>query len=342
MEPELCIFACQSGKSFAEKTVKELAILFEKSKRTFREGCKDCKPKLSNITVKKFRDGEIYQRLEDNVRGKDVFIFQALQSPGNLTVNENLMELFLLNGVLKLSSAFRITNVIPYHAYARQDRKTKGREGISAKQIAKLIEASGADRMLTMDLHSGQIQGFYDIPVDNLTALPILVNRAKNINKSKNLVVVAPDAGGVARAQKLSELLNAGLAIINKHRPEQNQAEVFGLVGDVKGKDILIVDDMIDTGGTLQEAVNVLRKNGCVNITAYCSHPLLSDPAAERLSQLGIKVVGTDTVYHSENYLKNNKWFAQLSVANIFAEAIFNIHTNRSVSRLMDELQQMG
>jgi len=251
MEHKLCIFSCESGKSFAEKTVKELSKFLEKNEKIV----KDCKTKLSEITTKKFRDGEIYQRLEENVRGKDVFVFQSLQSPGNLSVNENLMELLLLNGVLKLSSAYRITNIIPYHAYARQDRKTKGREGISAKQIAKLIQASGTDRVLTMDLHSGQIQGFYDIPVDNLTALPVLVKHAKQTNKNKNLVVVSPDAGGVARAQKFSELLNAGLAIINKHRPRHGEAETIGLVGEVKDKDVLIIDDMIDSGGTLQEAV---------------------------------------------------------------------------------------
>ncbi len=339
MEHELCILSCQSGRSFAEKTVKELCNVFDKYKKIVKD---DCKIILSSITTKKFNDGEIYQRLEENVRGKDIFVFQSLQSPGNISVNENLMELLLLNGILKLSSTHTITNVIPYQAYGRQDRKTKGREGISAKLIAKLIEASGADRVLTMDLHSGQIQGFYDILVDNLTALPILAKYAKNAHKGKNLVVVAPDAGGVARAQKFSELLNAGLAIINKHRPEQSQAETFGLVGDVQGKEVLIIDDMIDTAGTLQEAVNVLRKHNCGNITAYCTHPLLSNPATERLFKLGVKVVGTDTIYHNENYIKNNKWFTQLSVANIFAEAIFNIHTNRSVSKLMDELQQMN
>lgn len=337
MEHELCIFSCRASSQFAEKAVKELARVFEKNKRLIKVPVK-----LSNITTKIFRDGELYQRLEENVRGKDVFVFQSLQSPGETSVNENLMELLLLNGVIKLSSAFRITNVITYHAYARQDRKTKGREGISAKQVAKLLQASGADRILTMDLHSGQIQGFYDIPVDNLTALPVLAQHAAANYKRNSLVVVSPDAGGVTRAQQCAEILNASIAIINKHRPQQGEAETIGLVGDVQGKDIMIVDDIVDSGGTVQEAVAALHRHGAKNIAVYCTHPLFSEPAVERLSKLGISVVGTDTVMHNGNFLQQNKWFTQLSVANIFAEAIFNIHTNRSVSRLLDELGQMS
>ncbi|MBI2546156.1 ribose-phosphate diphosphokinase [Candidatus Woesearchaeota archaeon] len=336
MEHELCIFSCRASSQFAERAVKELATVFEKHKKLVKNSA----IKMGSITTKTFRDGELYQRLDENVRGGDVFVFQSLQSPGEQSVNENLMELLLLNGVIRLSSAFRITNVIAYHAYARQDRKTKGREGISAKQVAKLLQASGADRILTMDLHSGQIQGFYDIPVDNLTALPVLGQHAAAHHKRNGLVVVSPDAGGVERAKRFADMLGATLAIINKHRPQQGEAEIIGLVGDVAGKDVIILDDIVDSGGTVQEAVAALRKSGAKEISIYCSHPLFSEPAPERLTKLGVAVIGTDTILHNDKFLGQHKWFTQLSVAHIFAEAIFNIHTNRSVSQLLDELHQ--
>ncbi|NLA59066.1 MAG: ribose-phosphate pyrophosphokinase [Firmicutes bacterium] len=280
--------------------------------------------------VKRFRDGEINIRIMETVRGADVFVVQPTSAP----TDTHLVELLIMIDAFKRASAKEIAAVIPYYGYARQDRKTQPRDPISAKLVANLLTAAGADRVLTMDLHAGQIQGFFDIPVDNLRAMPILANYFRE-KQLEDIVVVSPDVGGVSRAREFANRLNCGLAIVDKRRPEPNKAEAVNVIGDIEGKTAIIVDDIIDTAGSMVEAVRVLIDRGAREVYACCSHPVLSPPATERLAASPVKeVVVTDSIPLSpEKQLDKIK---VLSVAPLFGEAIRRIFEELPVSKLFD------
>lgn len=283
---------------------------------------------LGDIEVKSFSDREVYVKINENVRGKDVFVVQSTCPPAN----ESLMELLIMIDAFQRASARRITAVIPYYGYARQDRKDQPRVPITAKLVANLITVAGADRVLTIDLHAGQIQGFFDIKVDHLFAAPIFVDYFKK-KRFDDLVVLSPDVGGVRRARAYARRLNASLAIVDKRRPMANEAQVLHIVGEVKGKHVLIVDDMIDTGGTMIAAMEVLKERGAEEIYASCSHPVLSGDVCDRIERSSLKeLVVTDTIPLRENR-KVGK-IRVLSVASLLGEAIRRIHENRSVSSL--------
>ena len=281
--------------------------------------------------VNRFNNGEIQVMIDESVRGKEVFILQPTSQP----VNENLMELLIMVDAFKRASAKHITAVIPYYAYARQDRKTRGREPISAKLVANLLVTAGVTRVVTMDLHAGQIQGFFDIPVDHLPAAPILAEYIKT-KKLENVVVVSPDLGGVTRARSLADRLNAELAIIDKRRPEPGVAEVMHLIGDVQGKTAVMIDDIVDTAGSLTEAAKALKKFGAIDVYACCTHPVLSDPAVERIANSEIKeLIVTNTIPLPK--VKKHEKITVLSVAPILGEAIVRIFSELSVSKLFDK-----
>lgn len=283
---------------------------------------------LGDIIITDFSDGEIYTQIKENIRGADVFIIQPTCQPGN----NNLMELLIMIDTFKRASAERITAVIPYYGYARQDRKVQPRVPITAKLVANLLTAVGTDRVLTMDLHAGQIQGFFDIPVDNLFATTVMIDYIKKMNL-KNLVVVSPDAGGVERARAFAKRLNTSLGIIDKRREEKNVSKVMNIVGDVKDKNVLLVDDMADTAGTLTESVNALKENGTRDVYACCTHPVLSGPAIERISKSPLKeLIVTNTIPLGEK--AQCKKIKVLSVAQLLGEAIIRIHEGTSVSSL--------
>ncbi len=285
-----------------------------------------CERELTN-----FSDGEIFAQIKENVRGSDVFVIQSTSS----NVNDNLMELLIMIDAIKRASAKRITAVIPYFGYARQDRKVQSRTPITAKLVADLITASGADRVLTMDLHAGQIQGFFGIPVDHLYASPILTEYVKN-KKYENLVVFSPDAGGVERARAYAKVLNTGLGIIDKRREAKNVAEVVHIIGEVEGLDVMIVDDMVDTAGTLTESVNALLNAGANSVSACATHAVLSGPATERLEKSGIKELIISNSINIDSKVKKCDKIVSLSVAGLFGEAIQRIHTETSVSSLFE------
>lgn len=279
--------------------------------------------------VKRFSDGEIQIEIDENVRTKDVFVIQSTSDP----VNDNLIELLLMIDALKRSSARSITAVIPYYGYARQDKKVAPRVPISAKLIADIMATAGATRVITMDLHAGQIQGFFDMPVDNLFAAPVLLDYIRS-NFNDNLVVVSPDAGGVERARAFAKRLNAGLAIIDKRRSAPNEAKAMAVIGDVEGQTVVIQDDMIDTAGTLTEAVNVLIENGAKTVHACCTHPVLSGPAVDRIIESPItSVVVTDTIPLSGKAKACGK-IKVLSIADLVGEAIIRSFTGASVTSL--------
>jgi ribose-phosphate pyrophosphokinase len=282
-----------------------------------------------NAELRRFSDGEIYFQILENVRGMDVFVVQPTSQP----VNDNLIELLVMIDAFKRSSARRITAVMPYYGYARQDRKDKPRVPISAKLVADLLGASGASRVLTMDLHAGQIQGFFDIPVDHLFAAPVLVDYIIR-KKLGKLTVVSPDAGGVERARAYAKRLGADLAIVDKRRVEANVAEVMNVIGDVDGRDVVVVDDMIDTAGTLVQTVKALRDNGARHIFAAASHAVLSGPAIERIMSTDelSEVIVTDTIPLSRE--KQVSKIMVLSVASLLGQAIRSIHEETSVSSL--------
>lgn len=285
---------------------------------------------LGAAEVKRFSDGEISVAIGENVRGTDVFIIQPTCFP----VNENLMELLIMIDALRRASARRITAVIPYYGYARQERKTRGREPISAKLVANLLVQAGARRILAMDLHAGAIQGFFDIPVDHLPGVPILAQyyRGKGL---ENVVVVSPDVGGVTRARDLAERIGAEIAIIDKRRPAPNVAVIMNIIGQVAGKTAILIDDIIDTAGTITQAAEALLDKGAKEVYACCTHPVLSGPAVERLNQSPLReVVVTNTIP-----LPPDKQVAKikvLSVAPLLGEAIIRIHQDLSVSKLFD------
>jgi ribose-phosphate pyrophosphokinase len=284
---------------------------------------------LSQAIVTTFSDGEIRVRIEENVRGGDVFLIQSCCHP----VNTSIMELLLMLDAVKRSSASRITAVIPYYGYGRQDRKDQPRVPISAKLIADLLTAAGANRILTMDLHAGPIQGFFDIPVDHLYAMPILLDYIKKQQVS-DMIIVSPDAGGVERARAFAKRLNSSLAIIDKRRESPNQAEVMNIIGDVKGKHALLFDDMIDTAGTIVQTAQTCLDNGALSVWAGCTHPVLSGPALERLEGSCLReVVVTNTIPLNGKEQHCSKLKA-LSVAPLLGQAILRIHREESVTSL--------
>ena len=288
------------------------------------------KTKLVNSSIRKFSDGEIYVEINENIRGNSIFIVQSSSSPAN----DNLMELLLCIDALKRSSAKNITAVIPYFGYARQDRKVVPRTSISAKLVSNLITKAGADRVVTVDLHAGQIQGFFDIPVDNLFATPIFARHARKKIKSKKIVCVAPDVGGTERARALRKLLNVGLAIVDKRRPKPGQSQVMNVIGDVKGQTCIIVDDIIDSGGTIVNAAKALKEKGAKEVFVYITHGVLSGDAVKKIKNSVIKnLVITDTIDNSEK-IKNVKNIEVLPISGLIGEAIKRISNSTSVSDL--------
>ena len=298
-----------------------------------QEMAKSLGVELGKATVGRFSDGEVTVEVHQNVRARDVFVVQSTCAP----TNENLMELLIMVDALKRASARRITAVIPYYGYARQDRRPRSmRVPISAKVVANLLETVGVERVLTMDLHADQIQGFFDIPVDNIYASPVLLSDLKS-KAYPDLVVVSPDVGGVVRARALAKQLGSDLAIIDKRRPRANVSEVMHVIGEIEGRNCVIMDDMIDTAGTLVKAAEVLKERGAKRVFAYCTHPILSGPAVERIagSQLD-EVVITNTIPLSDA-AKACKKIRQLSVAFLFAETIRRISDGESVTSLFAE-----
>jgi ribose-phosphate pyrophosphokinase len=282
-----------------------------------------------NVNVGTFSDGEIQIEINENVRGTDVFLIQSTCTP----VNNNLMELLILIDAMKRASAERITAVIPYYGYARQDRKAAPRAPISAKLIADLLTTAGANRVLTMDLHAGQIQGFFNIPVDNLYASPIIFKYLKE-KYDNDLVIVSPDAGGVERARSMAKTLDTTIAIIDKRRLKPNEASVMNVIGEIEGKNALILDDMTDTAGTLTQGAKALMERGAKTVSACCIHPVLSGPAVKRINESPLEeLIVTNTIPLSEEAQKSNK-INVLSVAELFAEAIKRISTNDSINSL--------
>ena len=308
-----------------------MKILTGNSNRKLSERIsKYLKNRLINSSVRKFSDGEIYVEINENIRGNSIFIIQSISSPAN----DNLMELLLLIDALKRSSAKNITAVIPYFGYARQDRKVVPRTSISAKLVSNLITKAGADRVVTVDLHAGQIQGFFDIPVDNLFATPIFLRHVKKKLKNKNLICVAPDVGGVERARALGSKLDAGLAIIDKRRPVPGKSKVMNVIGNVKGKICIMVDDIIDSGGTIVNAADALIKRGAKEVHVYVTHGVLSGNAVEKIKKSKIKnLVITDTI-DSSSKLQKVRNIEVLTISNLLSEAIKRISNSTSVSDL--------
>jgi ribose-phosphate pyrophosphokinase len=285
---------------------------------------------LGGAVVKSFSDGEIWVQIEENVRGNDVFVVQPTCTP----VERHLMELILMIDALKRASADRITAVLPYYGYARQDRKDRSRVPISAKVVASMLERAGADRILSLDLHAAQIQGFFDIPVDHLFATSVMIDHFRHNGDLENLIVVSPDAGGVERARAFAKRLEVPLAIIDKRREQPNVAEVMHIIGDVEGRDCLIIDDLIDTAGTLVKASEALLNQGAASVTACATHAVLSGPAVERISQSRLKeVVFSDSIPLRPQAQACGK-IRILSVAGLLARAIQSIHEETSVSSL--------
>jgi ribose-phosphate pyrophosphokinase len=308
---KFCVFTGNSNPDLASKIVEYLGM------------------PLCGAVVKRFSDGEIQIEIDENVRAKDVFVIQSTCHP----VNDNLVELLLMVDALKRASARRITAVIPYYGYARQDKKVAPRVPISAKLIADLLTTAGATRVITMDLHAGQIQGFFNIPVDNLYAAPVLLEYIKS-NFNEGLVIVSPDAGGVERARAFAKRLNAGLAIVDKRRSAPNKAKAMAVIGDVANKTVVIQDDMIDTAGTLTEAVNAIIERGAREVHACCAHAVLSGPAVDRINASPItSVVCTDTIPLNEKAAACSK-IKVLSISSLVGEAIIRSYTGDSVTSL--------
>ena len=313
IESSIMVFSGNANRQLSEGIVRKLNM------------------RLGMATVGRFSDGEIFVEIEENVRGRDVFVVQPTCSP----TNENLMELLVLIDAMRRASAARITAVMPYYGYARQDRRSRSaRVPITARLVADMIGNAGADRALTVDLHADQIQGFFGIPVDNVYASPILLGDVWR-QEYENLIVVSPDVGGVVRARALAKRLgDSDLAIIDKRRPRANVSEIMHIIGDVEGRTCVMVDDLVDTAGTLCHAAEALKKHGAVKVVAYCTHPVLSGPAAKNVSQSVLdELVVTDTIPLSEELMAISK-IRQLSVAEMLAETIRRIAVGESVSSL--------
>ena len=316
---------------FSNDNRRALVFSGRANQKLTEEICKYMDVPLGKTVIRDFSDKEIYVKIEENVRGGDVFVVQSTCFPGNT----NLMELLIMIDALRRASAKRITAVIPYYGYARQDRKNEPRVPITSKLVADLVVTAGADRVLTVDLHAGQIQGFFNIPVDHLFAINVLIDYIKE-QKLKDLIVISPDAGGVERARAYAKRLNSSLAIIDKRRDIPNEAKAMNIIGDVKGKIAFIVDDMIDTAGTLMEATDALLGAGAREVHACCSHPVLSGPAGERIANSPIKTVITTNTIPLNGELEKNSKIKVLSVASLLGEAILRIHQETSVSSLFD------
>jgi ribose-phosphate pyrophosphokinase len=313
LDPNLKVFSLNSNKPLAEEIAKVIGV------------------ELGKCSVTRFSDGEIQINIEESIRGCDVYVIQSTSSP----VNENIMELLIMLDALKRASAKTINVVVPYYGYARQDRKARAREPITAKLVANLLETAGATRMITLDLHAPQIQGFFDIPTDQLMGVPILSEYFKGKELNGDIVVVSPDHGGVTRARKMAERLKAPIAIIDKRRPRPNVAEVMNIVGNIEGKIAILIDDIIDTAGTITLAANALVENGAKEVYACCTHPVLSGPAIERIQNSKIKeLVITNTINLPEE--KRMDKIVELSVAPLIGEAIIRVHEEQSVSTLFD------
>jgi len=312
---DFLVFAGNSNRPLAEGITKRLG------------------QRLGDATVSKFSDGEIFIRINESVRGRDVFLIQSTSAPAEV----HMMEMMIMVDALKRASANSITAVMPYFGYARQDRTTEPRVPITAKLVANLLTTSGIDRIVTMDLHAGQIQGFFDIPVDNLYATPIITGYLKEKGYfGDEYVVLSPDAGGVPRARGYAKILDASLAIIDKRRTGPNVAKAMHVVGDVKGKKVIIIDDMIDTAGTLTEAASAVIEQGAKSVIAAATHGVLSGPALERIINSKLEeVVITDTINSSKEVLNNGK-IKVLSTANLFAESILRIYKKESISSLFN------
>lgn len=292
--------------------------------------CEALSVPLGAARVRRFSDGEVMVEINENVRGRDVYVIQSTCAP----TNDNLMELLVMTDALKRASAATITAVVPYYGYARQDRKAAPRTPITAKLVADLITTSGIDRVVTVDLHAGQIQGFFDIPVDNLYAAPVILNHLKNRFDGQPIVMVSPDAGGTERARAFAKRLECTLAVIDKRRTSPNVAEVMHLIGDVRNKIAIILDDMVDTAGTLTQAAKALRENGATAVYACATHGVLSGPAIERINNSDIaEIVLTDTIPLGDKENTTSK-IKMLSVSSLLAEAIRRIHEDESVSSL--------
>ncbi len=312
MIDKIRVFNGNSNPSLAEKICASLGV------------------PLGVAKVKTFSDGEIMVEIGENVRGRDIYVVQSTCAP----TNNNLMELLIMIDALKRASAATITAVIPYYGYARQDRKVAPRTPITSKLVADIITTAGADRVVTIDLHAGQIQGFFNIPVDNLYAAPVILEHLKNRFPNNNIVMVSPDAGGTERARAFAKRLGCTLAVIDKRRTGPNVAEVMHLIGDVKDKTAIILDDMIDTAGTLTQAARALKEHGAKTIYACATHGVLSGPAIDRINESDLeKVVITDTIPLGEKEARTDK-IKVLSVAELLAEAIRRIHQDESVSSL--------
>ena len=309
---DIKIFAANSSKELAKKIADQMGL------------------PLGKCEVGTFSDGEIAVSIKETVRGSDVFIVQSTNAP----VNNNLMELLIMIDAMKRASAGRITAVMPYYGYARQDRKSKSRDPITAKLVADLITAAGADRVLTMDLHAAQIQGFFDIPLDHLVGMPILA-RMFETREIEDLVVVSPDLGSVTRARNFANLLDAPIAIIDKRRPKANVSEVMNIIGDIKDKNCVIIDDIIDTAGTLCNAANALMERGAKSVRACATHGVLSGPAIQRIQDSALEeIILLDTIQLPDE--KKIDKIKQTSVATLFADAIRRIYADQSVSTLFD------
>ncbi|MBT8894873.1 ribose-phosphate diphosphokinase [Lactobacillus delbrueckii subsp. bulgaricus] len=307
------LFALNSNKPLAEKIAKRMGL------------------KLSTSSVVRFSDGEIQVDIDDSVRGKDVFLIQSTSAP----VNDNLMELLIMIDAVRRASAASVNIVLPYYGYARQDRKTRSREPITAKLVADMIQAAGADRVLSLDLHAPQIQGFFDIPVDNLMGAPLLADYFLSNHLEEDAVVVSPDHGGVTRARKLAEFLGTSIAIVDKRRPKANVAEVMNIIGDVKGKRAILIDDMIDTAGTITLAAQALKDAGATEVYACATHAVLSGPAADRLNNSVIKsLVLTDSIQQPVE--KNLDKMILVSVGPLMGDAIKLIMEHKPMSPLFD------
>ncbi|GIN93509.1 ribose-phosphate pyrophosphokinase [Siminovitchia terrae] len=314
LDPTLKVFSLNSNRTLSEEIAEEIGL------------------ELGKCTVSQFSDGEIQINIEESIRGCDVYVIQSTSKP----VNKNLMELLIMIDALKRASAKTINIVMPYYGYARQDRKARAREPITSKLVANLIETAGATRVITLDLHAPQIQGFFDVPIDHLMGVPILADYFKEREMvNGDLVIVSPDHGGVTRARRLADRLKAPIAIIDKRRPRPNVAEVMNIVGNVEGKTAILIDDIIDTAGTITLAVNALKEAGAKEVYACCTHPVLSGPAIERIQNSDLKeLVVTNSIPLPEE--KKIDKIKELSVATLIGEAIIRIHENKSVSTLFD------
>ncbi|QOY37462.1 ribose-phosphate diphosphokinase [Anaerobacillus isosaccharinicus] len=311
-DPSLKVLTLNSNRKLAEEIAEKIGI------------------ELSVCSVSRFSDGEVQINIEESIRGCDTFVIQSTSAPAN----EHIMELLIMIDALKRASAKTINVVLPYYGYARQDRKARAREPITAKLVANLLETAGATRVISLDLHATQIQGFFDIPVDQLVGVPLLSDYFKE-KQMEDLVIVSPDHGGVVRARKMADRLKAPIAIIDKRRPKPNVAEVMNIVGNVDGKTCIIIDDIIDTAGTITLAANALIESGAKEVYACCTHAVLSGPAIERIDNSKIKeLVITNSIPLSED--KMSPKIKQLSVAPLIAKAIIHVHEERSVSQLFD------